>query len=43
MVELYFVIDDDASFVNSTCNILSIILLLSSQKEKKNVMFTIFS
>ena len=42
MVELYFVIDDE-SFVNSTCNILSIILLLTSQKEKRNVMFIIFS
>ena len=39
---LYFVIDD-SSFVNSTCNIPSIILLLTSQKEKRNVIFTIFS
>ena len=42
MFELYFVIDD-YQVVNFMCNIPSIIVLLTSQKEKRNVMFTIFS
>ena len=42
MFELYFVIDD-YQVVKFTCNIPSIIVLLTSQKEKRNVMFTIFS
>ena len=42
MFELYFVIDD-YQVVKFTCNIPSIIVLLTSQKEKKNIMITIFS
>ena len=42
MFELYFVIDD-YQVVNFTFNIPSIIVLLTRQKEKTNVMFTIFS